>query len=277
MRTIKSFVSIIRVLSILFLLALIWIYAEGKSVAQEYADSEQESDVVEEESTGYLMGGSAIYGIQEKIVEDDSPLTELKMLRKKYFREVKRRESMEEESKMIKRKSAELDLILRKKDSVIEELKRKLINAEFKYVALEQKLTDLKIAILRKKIIRESSYPVTYEVKINDSLWKIAGRKNIYNDSYKWMEIYYANKNKILDPDYIYPGMFLSVPRPGMENEDWTIKGLDLDSVKDEMNALKINSTSSNMMTPIKVKEVIDNDGTPDEYGLGKVEERGSE
>ncbi len=269
MKTIKRFVG---GLSILFLLILLSIYAGAQPLAQDI-DSEEE---VEEESSGYLTGGSAIYGIQEKIVEDDSPLTELKMLRKKYFREVQRREGIEEESKMIKRKSATLDLLLRKKDAVIEDLERKLINAEFKYVALEQKITDIRIALLRKKIIRESSYPVSYEVKINDSLWKIAGTRNIYNDSFKWLEIYYANKNKILDPDYIYPGMFLSIPRPSMEHEDWTIKGLDLDAVKDKMNDLELNTGSVNMMLPIKVKEVIDDDKL-DEYGIGKVEERGSE
>ena len=51
-----------------------------------------------------------------------------------------------------------------------------------------------------------------YRVRKNDSLWRISGYKNIYNDPYQWPKIYEANKEKIEDPDLIYPGQRLFIP-----------------------------------------------------------------
>jgi len=51
-----------------------------------------------------------------------------------------------------------------------------------------------------------------YRVKKNDSLWRISGYKNIYYDPYQWSRIYEANKEKIKDPDLIYPGQRLFIP-----------------------------------------------------------------
>ncbi|RJP61211.1 MAG: LysM peptidoglycan-binding domain-containing protein [Candidatus Auribacter fodinae] len=180
-------------------------------------------------SSGYLEEGAPIYGIEAEQQPVDSPLAEIRMLKKQYFREVKRREELEQMNATLSQQIEEYKILLAKRDETIDELKRRLVEAEFKYVALEQKLTNIKLAILRKKLIRESQYPPFYEVKKNDSLWKIAGRNKIYDNNYKWQEIYYANQEKIADPDYIYPGMVLRIPRPELEYEDWTADGLDLD------------------------------------------------
>lgn len=51
------------------------------------------------------------------------------------------------------------------------------------------------------------------EVIPGDCLWKIAGFTWIYNDPLQWPRIYKANKDKIKDPDLIYPGQILSIPR----------------------------------------------------------------
>ena len=51
------------------------------------------------------------------------------------------------------------------------------------------------------------------EVIHGDCLWKIAGFTWIYNDPLQWPKIYKANKDKIKDPDLIYPGQILSIPR----------------------------------------------------------------
>ncbi len=51
------------------------------------------------------------------------------------------------------------------------------------------------------------------EVIPGDCLWKIAGFTWIYNDPLQWPKIYKANKDKIKDPDLIYPGQILSIPR----------------------------------------------------------------
>jgi nucleoid-associated protein YgaU len=50
----------------------------------------------------------------------------------------------------------------------------------------------------------------TYVVVKGDSLSKIALRE--YGDANKWRTIYEANKDRIKDPDLIYPGQELKVP-----------------------------------------------------------------
>jgi nucleoid-associated protein YgaU len=51
----------------------------------------------------------------------------------------------------------------------------------------------------------------TYVVAKGDSLSKIAKRE--YGDANKWPTIYEANKELIKDPDLIYPGQELKIPR----------------------------------------------------------------
>lgn len=51
----------------------------------------------------------------------------------------------------------------------------------------------------------------TYTVQKGDCLWKIS--KSQYGDGSKWNTIYNANKDKIKDPNLIYPGQVLTIPR----------------------------------------------------------------
>lgn len=51
----------------------------------------------------------------------------------------------------------------------------------------------------------------TYTVKGGDSLSKIS--KQFYGDANEYMRIYYANKDKIKDPDKIQVGWELTIPR----------------------------------------------------------------
>ncbi|MFC1809336.1 LysM peptidoglycan-binding domain-containing protein [Candidatus Omnitrophota bacterium] len=51
-----------------------------------------------------------------------------------------------------------------------------------------------------------------YEVKRGDSLWKIAKRRETYNDPLLWIKLYNANMDRIEDPNLIYPGQILRVP-----------------------------------------------------------------
>jgi nucleoid-associated protein YgaU len=50
----------------------------------------------------------------------------------------------------------------------------------------------------------------SYTVVAGDSLSKIAKRE--YGDAQKWKQIYEANRDKIKDPDLIYPGQVLNIP-----------------------------------------------------------------
>ncbi|HOK23462.1 MAG TPA: LysM peptidoglycan-binding domain-containing protein [Candidatus Hydrothermia bacterium] len=59
----------------------------------------------------------------------------------------------------------------------------------------------------------EEELPTEYIVQEGDFLTKIAGYSFIYNDSSKWRIIYEANKDQIKDPNLIYPGQRLVIPR----------------------------------------------------------------
>lgn len=54
-----------------------------------------------------------------------------------------------------------------------------------------------------------------YSVKNGDSLWWIAKFKDLYNDPFLWPIIYEANSNQIKNPNIIYPGQRLTIPRRG--------------------------------------------------------------
>jgi len=44
-----------------------------------------------------------------------------------------------------------------------------------------------------------------YTVQPNDTLWAIAGKSSVYGDSFQWPLIFKSNRDKIQDPDLIYP------------------------------------------------------------------------
>ncbi|HOO76400.1 MAG TPA: hypothetical protein PLI51_08425 [bacterium] len=53
----------------------------------------------------------------------------------------------------------------------------------------------------------------TYLVGEGECLWTIAGKPEVYGNPYRWLLLYHANRDQIFEPDLIYPGMVLIVPR----------------------------------------------------------------
>jgi len=64
-----------------------------------------------------------------------------------------------------------------------------------------------------------------YSVVRGDCLWRISGKREIFNDPWKWMRIYSANRNEIRDPDLIYPDQRLLIPRQIGRDEYLVVKG----------------------------------------------------
>lgn len=62
----------------------------------------------------------------------------------------------------------------------------------------------------RRKAEERAGRPRTYVVKSGDSLSKIA--QELLGDASRWPEIYAANRDKIEDPNLIYPGQELRIP-----------------------------------------------------------------
>jgi nucleoid-associated protein YgaU len=54
----------------------------------------------------------------------------------------------------------------------------------------------------------DQSVPETYEVKSGDNLSKIAKKYS----GISWKDIYEANRDKLSDPDKIFPGQVLKIP-----------------------------------------------------------------
>ncbi len=59
----------------------------------------------------------------------------------------------------------------------------------------------------------------SYTVESGDSLWRIAGRADIYANPFHWPLIYKANRDQIKDADLIYPGQVFSINRAASESE----------------------------------------------------------
>ncbi|MBN1522590.1 MAG: LysM peptidoglycan-binding domain-containing protein [Candidatus Aureabacteria bacterium] len=128
-----------------------------------------------------------------------------------------KREALEKELSLLKKeygqKIFEMQNQVLKCHKDVEDARAQAEEARIKLLKSEQALDRFKMSALMKKSAVDSQYPVFYEVKKGDSLWRISAQKNIYNDPYKWMEIYTANRDKIDDPEIIYPGQVLRIPR----------------------------------------------------------------
>jgi nucleoid-associated protein YgaU len=51
-----------------------------------------------------------------------------------------------------------------------------------------------------------------YTVVRGDCLWDIAKKKTIYDNAFAWPKIFQSNKDKIKDPDLIYPKQAFKIP-----------------------------------------------------------------
>lgn len=55
--------------------------------------------------------------------------------------------------------------------------------------------------------------PNRWNVRHGDSLWRISSQDQIYGDGAQWRRIYDSNRGRIQNPDLIFPGQELSIPR----------------------------------------------------------------
>ena len=53
----------------------------------------------------------------------------------------------------------------------------------------------------------------SYVVRAGDSLWRIAAREDVYGRGARWKRLHQANQDRIQDPDRIYPGQEIQIPR----------------------------------------------------------------
>jgi nucleoid-associated protein YgaU len=68
-------------------------------------------------------------------------------------------------------------------------------------------------------------YTVGTWAKDRDCLWNIAKKPEIYNDPFAWPKIWRANGDQIKNPDLIYPGQVLTVPKTEVTEADKDMTG----------------------------------------------------
>ena len=61
---------------------------------------------------------------------------------------------------------------------------------------------------------------ISYKVVTGDCLWNIAKKKEHYGNGFAWPVIYKANREKIKNPDLIYPAQEFSIPPLTQEEKD---------------------------------------------------------
>jgi nucleoid-associated protein YgaU len=92
---------------------------------------------------------------------------------------------------------------------------------EMKAEPLKQEVEAVRVAAAPEAETKKAEIPqksrwftaTSHVVKKDECLWWIAQYREVYNDPWQWPRIYEANRDQIEDPDVIYPGQVLSIPR----------------------------------------------------------------
>ena len=50
-------------------------------------------------------------------------------------------------------------------------------------------------------------------VEPGESLWSISAKPDVYGEGARWNQLYQSNKDRIRDPNRIYPGQEIQIPR----------------------------------------------------------------
>ncbi len=72
----------------------------------------------------------------------------------------------------------------------------------------------------------------SYTVEKSDTLWGIAGKSEVYSDSFQWPLIFKANRDSIKDPDLIYPKQNFTITKGHSAEEVANAKNLAMKTPK---------------------------------------------
>jgi nucleoid-associated protein YgaU len=87
------------------------------------------------------------------------------------------------------------------------------LKAKVKQVDAELTPAQAEVSRLEAEIAELEGLPTSWTVKQGESLSRISGYTEIYSDPKKWTRIYRANRDRIQDPNLIYVGWVLAIPR----------------------------------------------------------------
>jgi hypothetical protein len=95
-----------------------------------------------------------------------------------------------------------------------------VVVVEEKEVIVEEKIVEPVVDPMAVYKAEYDALPVTHTVTKGECLWWISEYKHVYNDPFMWPLIFKANRDKIKNPDLIYPGQQFDVPRYGFDLEE---------------------------------------------------------
>ena len=81
-------------------------------------------------------------------------------------------------------------------------------------------ITDASAIRALRRELAISTYTVGTWEKDRDCLWNIAKKPAIYADAFMWPKIWMGNTDQIKNPDIIYPGEVLKLPKKGTMSTD---------------------------------------------------------
>lgn len=81
------------------------------------------------------------------------------------------------------------------------------------YRANRDKIDDANLIYPDQEFAIPRDWPHSHTVREGETLWRIAGYWETYDQATMWKRIYEANQDVIKDPDLIRPGQVLTIPR----------------------------------------------------------------
>lgn len=176
----------------------------------------------------------------DKIAAVENELAELK---KSADKDVAKPESLLADAKKFNAEK-DYDSAIVKCDEALSEIDR--LKTETAKVEVEEKAVEEAVA---EKVKDDDGFPKEYVVKYDrkkrDCLWRIAG--NYYDKQYDmWPLIYMANRDKIKDPDLIFPGQKLIIPSPDLYYKKKDEAGKTADEVSTDVDNKNSSGVESN-------------------------------
>lgn len=174
--------------------------------------AEKDAQIKKLQDEIYALVGTTVEGVREfeqRVADFEKKLNELSRLSNEelYARKAEVEQLAEEYKELRSDKRSALSEFYER----VVALEKQVENLNSVIKALV-KTEEGKVIVQETALGKELTYTVGTWWEDRDCLWNIAKKPTIYNDPFKWPKIYVANRDKIKDPDLIYPGWVLKIP-----------------------------------------------------------------
>jgi nucleoid-associated protein YgaU len=223
--------------------------------SREFAPDEMKAIDSGLDNARRLLGDKNLFEASEKIIETESALDEASSKTWKGYATAKIKAAEEGIQKLSSSPSKDLYANdLQKAGALVKESKDLFDKKDYRESGIKSEealgiLNSIAIAVEKSteagrieglgksgegKGTAATEYIVKYDPKNRDCLWRIA--LYVYKDARLWPLIYVANKDRIKDPDLIFPGQKLVVPALKTEEKSPVIDKSEENSESNDLN-----------------------------------------